>query len=97
MDRRAFNKLTGLTAISALCNSADLSALPRVSPAIISTKQVILEDNLLRVEFDSDSGALTRLERKTTSWTIQRRPELGVSFRLLAPLPHRRDNQVLGI
>lgn len=96
MDRRAFNKLTGLAAISALCNSADSAALPRVSPAIISPKQVILEDNLLRVEFDSDSGALTRLERKTTSWTIQRRPELGVSFRLLAPLPHRRDNQVLG-
>src|SRR5665213_4197988 len=58
--------------------------------------EVALQDDKLAVAFDSDSGALTRLVNKTTHWTIERRPELGVSFRLLAPLPHRRDNFVLG-
>ena len=58
--------------------------------------QVVLEDKSLLVTFDTDSGALTRLENKSTHWTIERRPELGVSFRLHAPLPDRRDNFVLG-
>jgi len=58
--------------------------------------EVVLQDDKLAVAFDSDSGALTRLVNKTTHWTIERRPELGVSFRLHAPLPDRRDNFVLG-
>ncbi len=57
---------------------------------------ITLEDKSLLVTFDADSGALTRLENKSTHWTIERRPELGVSFRLHAPLPDRRDNFVLG-
>jgi hypothetical protein len=58
--------------------------------------EVTLEDDSLRVAFDTDSGALTRLENKTTHWVIERRPELGVSFRLFAPLPNRRWNPVFG-
>ncbi len=58
--------------------------------------EVTLEDHSLRVAFDSDSGALTRFENKTTHWVIERRPELGVSFRLYAPLPNRRYNPVFG-
>jgi hypothetical protein len=58
--------------------------------------EVILENDSLRVSFDSDSGAITRLNDKVSGWTIERRPELGVSFRLYAPLPHRRYNPVLG-
>jgi hypothetical protein len=58
--------------------------------------EVVLEDNALRAVFDTGSGALTRLEDKHTHWTIERRPELGVSFRLHAPLAKRRDNFVLG-
>jgi hypothetical protein len=58
--------------------------------------EVTLEDNQILVAFDSDSGALTRLEDKTTHWIIERRSELGVSFRLFAPLPNRRYNPVLG-
>src|ERR1035437_10293577 len=57
---------------------------------------VTLEDQSLLVRFDSDSGALTRLENKAAHWVIERRPELGVTFRLHAPLPDRRDNFVLG-
>ncbi len=58
--------------------------------------EVTLEDDSLRVSFDLDSGALTRLENKTTHWVIERRPELGASFRLFAPLPTRRYNPVFG-
>src|ERR1017187_6729350 len=58
--------------------------------------EVTLEDHSLLATFDTDSGALTRFENKSTHWTIERRPELGVSFRLHAPLPDRRDNFVLG-
>lgn len=50
----------------------------------------------MRVAFDRDSGALSRLENKTTHWVIERRPDLGVAFRLFAPLPGRRWNPVLG-
>jgi hypothetical protein len=79
------------TRISAvLFGVAVLTSLP------VLAGEVTLEDNSLLVSFDSDSGALTRLENKTTHWTIERRSELGVSFRLFAPLPDRRDNFVLG-
>ena len=57
---------------------------------------VTLQDHSLLVSFDSDSGALTRMEDKATHWIIERRPELGVSFRLFAPLPYRRWNPVYG-
>jgi hypothetical protein len=57
---------------------------------------VTLEDRSLTVSFDSDSGALTRMEDKATHWVIERRPDLGVSFRLFAPLPDRRWNPVYG-
>lgn len=62
----------------------------------IAAGEVTLENHSLRVSFDSDSGAITRLDDKTSGWTIERRPELGVSFRLYAPLPHRRYNPVFG-
>ena len=59
-------------------------------------REVILEDRSLLIGFDGGSGALTRLENKTTHWTIERRSELGVSFRMFAPLPDRRYNPILG-
>ena len=87
MDRRTFNKLAGLTAVGAL-TSAEAHAQ--------GTTDVVLEDDEVRVVFDAGSGALTELLRKSTGWTVQRRPALGVSFRLLAPLPQRRSNFVRG-
>ena len=88
MNRRTFNALAGLTAASALTGSAAQSSSPG--------GEIVLEDDTLLAAFDSNSGALTRLESKPTHWQIQRRPELGVSFRLHAPLPNRRYNFVLG-
>ena len=59
-------------------------------------KEIVLEDGQWLAAFDADSGALTRLESTATHWIVERRPELSASFRLLAPLPDRRDNFVLG-
>jgi len=105
MDRRAFNKLASLAGVGALTVGMEkgigqaepvdsLQAASRGQSALAG--EVILEDSSLLVAFDSGSGALTRFERKSTHWKMQRRPELGVSFRLLAPLPNRRTNFVLG-
>jgi hypothetical protein len=57
---------------------------------------VVLEDSELVVAFDPASGALTRMEHKPSRWTVERRPALGVSFRLFAPLPTQRTNFVYG-
>jgi hypothetical protein len=90
MDRRTFNKLTGMTALGALTQGVSRAN------AAMETGEVVLEDDAFHIAFDSGSGALTRMVRKPTGWTIERRPELGMSFRLLAPLPHRRANYVFG-
>jgi hypothetical protein len=71
-------------------------AMVTVAATATPAKEVTLEDDFMRVSFDSDSGALTRLEDKVTHWVIERRPELGISFRLFAPLPNRRYNPILG-
>lgn len=71
-----------------------LGMLAILTPAF--ARDVKLEDKELLAAFDSHSGALTRLVNKTADWTIERRSELGVSFRLFAPLPERRWNPVLG-
>lgn len=57
---------------------------------------VVLQDSHTHVVFDSNSGALTSLEDKNDKWVVERRPALGVSFRLFAPLPDRRWNPVYG-
>ncbi len=74
-----------------LCMLAVLSA-----HASVFAKEVVLEDDHVLARFDEGSGALTRLENKSSGWVIERRPELGSSFRLLAPLLGWRDNFVLG-
>lgn len=99
MDRRTFNKLASLAAIGALAEGSELNAKQSglaVDTRAASAGEVVLQDQELLVAFDVGSGALIRLERKSTHWMIERRPELGVSFRLHAPLPDRRDNFVLG-
>ena len=91
MNRRTFNRLAGLAALATLTEPVELSAAQGAAAG-----EVVLEDSELRVAFDPASGALTRMEHKATGWTIERRPELGVSFRLHAPLPNQRANFVLG-
>jgi hypothetical protein len=91
LDRRTFNKLVGLATIGVLAD-VDLNA----EQAAAVAGEVVLQDSELLVAFDRVSGALTRMEYRPTNWTIERRPALGASFRLHAPLPGRRDNFVLG-
>ncbi len=93
MDRRTFNKLASLATIGALTENIELSAEQAASVA----GEVVLHDDNLLVAFDRSSGALVRMERESTHWPIQRRPALGVSFRMLVPLPERRANFILGI
>jgi hypothetical protein len=92
MDRRTFNKLAGLTALAALTENMELSA----EQAAAITGEVVLQDKDLLVAFDPASGALTRMEHKPTKWVIERRPALGISFRMHAPLPTQRTNFILG-
>jgi hypothetical protein len=55
-----------------------------------------LQDQPLSVSFDTDSGALTRLENRATHWVIEQRSELDVSFRLNALTSDQKDIGVLG-
>ena len=99
MDRRTFNKLAGLAAISTLAETPELSARSRDqmdSIPVNSNTQIVLEDEELLIAFDKTSGALTRMVRKSSNWVVEGRPELGISFRMLAPLPHQRANFILG-
>jgi len=98
VNRRTFNKLAGLAVFGATTEAASAQA-PFKNPAPTNTssgKELILQDAHILIAFDTGSGAITRLERKSSNWKIARRPELGVSFRLLAPLSKRRTNFILG-
>jgi len=44
--------------------------------------EVVLRDGNLLAAFDTDSGALTRLENGTTPWVAERHPELSLPFRI---------------
>lgn len=94
MDRRTFNKLAGMTAMVAFAERSELYG--QSTGAGTPGSEVVLEDKELLVAFDKNSGALTRMARKSTNWLVERRPELGVSFRLLAPLPQQRANFIYG-
>ncbi len=91
MNRRTFNKFAGIAALSAL---TDIEMNAQQAAALAG--EVVLEDSEFLVAFDPVSGTLTRMEHKSTNWTVERRPALGVSFRMLVPLPGRRANFVLG-
>ena len=91
MNRRTFNKLAGLAALATLTDM-EMSAEQSASVA----GEIVLQDDEFLVAFDPATGALTRMEHKPTHWTIERRPALGASFRMLVPIPNRRANFVLG-
>jgi hypothetical protein len=92
MNRRTFNKLASFAALAALTDNAEMSP----AQAAAAAGEIVLQDSELMVAFDPVSGALTRMQRKSSQWTIERRPAFGVSFRLHAPTPQQRTNFVLG-
>jgi hypothetical protein len=58
---------------------------------------LVLKNEMLRLEFAGDTGALVSLTARETGWQILNRPHLGLSFRLLVPLSEeRRNNPVFG-
>lgn len=50
----------------------------------------------IRLAIDRHTGAIARLESTETGWRVTDRPELGAGFRLLIPLPGRRNNLAYG-
>jgi hypothetical protein len=59
-------------------------------------QELVLENEVLRAVFSGMTGALETLTSKKSDWLVTRRPELGLSLRMLVPLEGRRNNQVLG-
>lgn len=55
-----------------------------------------LADQGIRLAIDRRTGAIARLESTETGWRVQGRPELAAGFRLLIPLPGRRNNLAYG-
>jgi hypothetical protein len=92
MDRRTFNKLAGFASLAVLTDNVEMTTAQAASIA----GEVVLQDSEFLVAFDPVSGALTRMEHKPTHWTVERRPALGSSFRMLVPVPNRRANYVFG-
>jgi hypothetical protein len=57
---------------------------------------LVLANDTLRLEFARDTGALVHITSADGAWSPLDRSQLGLSFRLLVPLPQRRNNNVLG-
>jgi hypothetical protein len=57
---------------------------------------IVLENEALRLRFDRETGCLTELVALQTGWHVLDRPDLGLSFRLMIPLPGQRNNPVYG-
>jgi hypothetical protein len=59
---------------------------------------ITLENEVVKVQFDKETGTLVYLLYKKANWEIARRPELAQSFRMLVPAPDldRRDNTIWG-
>jgi hypothetical protein len=55
-----------------------------------------ISSDSIRLVFSRTNGTLVGIESATSNWKILDRPELGLSFRLLLPLPGRRNNPVHG-
>jgi hypothetical protein len=56
----------------------------------------ILKNNLVELEFNKFNGALVGIKALSTDWNVLSRPQLGLSFRLLVPMPGKRNNPVHG-
>ena len=98
LRKRGEYDMTLLTSILHFNRRGFLPLLILATTAVCSAlaQEVVLQDDKVLVAFSAKTGALTRLINKTTNWTIERRPELGVSFRMIVPLPDREYNPVLG-
>jgi Domain of unknown function (DUF6259) len=84
--RNIFAKLLSLTAVYAIA----------VLPAfMLHAGEIMVENQSWAAAFDTDSGALIKLENKSLHWNVEQHPAMGVSFRLNAPI-EGRDNFITG-
>jgi hypothetical protein len=56
----------------------------------------VLKNENLSLTFNKTNGALVKLTAVNTNWDILDREELGLSFRLMVPMPGKRNNAVFG-
>lgn len=56
----------------------------------------VIQNTNLRLKFDEFNGSLIGLTAIKTGWEIFNRPKLGLSFRLMVPMPDKRNNPVYG-
>lgn len=109
MDRRSFNKLATLAVMAAATPnsqgqmSTDVARSGQGSPVTDSDRlfefhghPIALENDTIRIAFDSKSGALVEFLAKRTGWNIQREARLAESFRIFAPTAERSYSPVLG-
>ncbi|MFD4944627.1 DUF6259 domain-containing protein [Streptomyces sp. NPDC058409] len=61
-----------------------------------ATELFYLPGNGIQLAIDRCTGALARVESIETGWCVTDRPELAAGFRLLIPLPGRRNNLAYG-
>ena len=59
-------------------------------------QNITLETNSLALSFDQETGSLTGLQSKVSDWTIIKRPELGLSWKIMLPLEGKRNNNAWG-
>jgi Domain of unknown function (DUF6259) len=62
----------------------------------VSGREIVLENQRMRIAFDDKTGALIELRDKVSNWNIQGQPALGESFRMFVPTPGRDYNPILG-
>jgi len=102
MDRRTFNKLAGLATIRAITDNQEFHAQSNnAARAALATAdgEIVLEDNELLVAFDASSGALTRLEKKSTlirqefNKMIDAKVDLPSAGRFMMATPGQPDGQ----
>jgi len=65
--------------------------------SVVIAEDIVLENNKIKIVFNSESGAIEKFINKITGWEIQRRDELSLSFSMNVPLPDQRFNPVVGI
>ena len=73
-----------------------LCALTVSAASLVRADEVVLQDDHVLAAFDSDSGALTRLENKTTHWNVEQNPKLGASFRMNLFVPDGKGIAISG-
>ena len=55
-----------------------------------------LETKNLRLEFNKNNGSLVGIYSKVSNWNVIKRPELGMSWRMMLPLEDKRNNEAWG-